>query len=92
VVKDVDVMGAWYHFTQPTYGVGCTSATAATCYGTEDAFSGVSGRREPGAVRADYLVDRRGFEPLTSAVQAAARLTGSSLPRRFVGVISQAQK
>ena len=41
MVKDVDVMGAWYHFTQPSYGVGCTSATAATCYGTEDAFSGV---------------------------------------------------
>jgi hypothetical protein len=55
VVKDVDVMGAWYHFTQPTYGVGCTSATAATCCGTEDAFSGVSGRREPGAVRAEGL-------------------------------------
>jgi hypothetical protein len=33
--------------------------------------------------RADYLVDRRGFEPLTSAVQAPARLTGSSLP--FLG-------
>ena len=41
VVKDVDVMGAWYHITQPTFGVGCTSATAATCHGTEDAFSGV---------------------------------------------------
>jgi hypothetical protein len=26
---------------------------------------------------ADFLVERRGFEPLTSAVQAAARLTGS---------------
>ena len=26
------------------------------------------------------LVERRGFEPLTSAVQAPARLTGSSLP------------
>jgi hypothetical protein len=33
-----------------------------------------------------------GFEPLTSAVQAPARLTGSCLPRRFVGLISQAQK
>jgi hypothetical protein len=44
------------------------------------------------SICADYLVDRRGFEPLTSAVEAAARLTGSSLPRRFVGVISQAQK
>jgi hypothetical protein len=31
----------------------------------------------------DFLVERRGFEPLTSAVQAPARLTGSSLP--FVG-------
>jgi len=41
VVKDVDVMGAWYHITQPTYGVGCTSTAAATCHGTEDAFSGV---------------------------------------------------
>jgi hypothetical protein len=32
------------------------------------------------SVRADFLVERRGFEPLTSAVQAPARLTGSSLP------------
>ena len=32
-----------------------------------------------------FLVERRGFEPLTSAVQAAARLTGSSLPFRLVG-------
>ena len=32
--------------------------------------------------RADFLVERRGFEPLTSAVQAPARLTGSSLPSR----------
>jgi hypothetical protein len=32
------------------------------------------------ARRADYLVERRGFEPLTSAEQAPARLTGSSLP------------
>ena len=32
------------------------------------------------AICADYLVERRGFEPLTSAVQAPARLTGSSLP------------
>jgi hypothetical protein len=28
---------------------------------------------------ADYLVERRGFEPPTSAVQPSARLTGSSL-------------
>jgi hypothetical protein len=31
----------------------------------------------------DFVVELRGFEPLTSAVQAPARLTGSSLP--FVG-------
>jgi hypothetical protein len=30
--------------------------------------------------RADYLVEQRGFEPLTSAVQAPARFTASSLP------------
>jgi hypothetical protein len=41
VVKDVDLVGAYYHYTQPTYGVGCTSATAATCSGTEDVFSGL---------------------------------------------------
>ena len=35
------------------------------------------------SVCADFLVERRGFEPLTSAVQAPARLTGSSLP--FLG-------
>jgi hypothetical protein len=35
------------------------------------------------SICADYLVDRRGFEPLTSAVRAPARLTGSSLP--FLG-------
>ena len=34
---------------------------------------------EPRAVRADYLVERRGFEPLTSAVLAPARVIGSSL-------------
>ena len=31
------------------------------------------------SICADYLVDRRGFEPLTSAVQAPAGLTGGSL-------------
>jgi hypothetical protein len=41
VVKDVDLIGAYYHHTQPSYGVGCTSATAATCFGTEDVVSGV---------------------------------------------------
>ena len=30
-----------------------------------------------------FLEERRGFEPLTSAVQAPARLTGSNLP--FLG-------
>ena len=35
------------------------------------------------SVCADFLVERRGFESLTSAVQAPARLTGSSLP--FLG-------
>ncbi|HZZ23249.1 MAG TPA: hypothetical protein VFE60_12050 [Roseiarcus sp.] len=34
-------------------------------------------------VGADFLVELRGFEPLTSAAQAPARLTGSSLP--FLG-------
>jgi hypothetical protein len=29
---------------------------------------------------ADFLVERRGFEPRTSGVQTPARLTGSSLP------------
>ena len=28
----------------------------------------------------DFLVERRGFEPLTSVVQAPVRLMGSSLP------------
>ena len=32
------------------------------------------------SICADFLVERRGFEPLTSAVQASARLTGSRLP------------
>jgi hypothetical protein len=36
--------------------------------------------RETTAARADFLVELRGFEPLTSAVQAPAGLTGSSLP------------
>jgi hypothetical protein len=31
------------------------------------------------SICADYLVELRGFEPLTSAVQAPARVTGSSL-------------
>ena len=31
------------------------------------------------SICADYLVERRGFEPLTSAVLAPARVTGSSL-------------
>jgi hypothetical protein len=39
-----------------------------------------TGRREPRAVRADFLVELRGFEPLLSAVQAPARLTGPPLP------------
>jgi hypothetical protein len=38
---------------------------------------------ETTVVSTDFLVERRGFEPLTSAVQAPARLTGSSLP--FLG-------
>jgi hypothetical protein len=37
------------------------------------------GTRETAAARADFLVERRGFEPLTSAVQGPARLTSSSL-------------
>jgi hypothetical protein len=41
VVKDVDLVGAYYHYTQPAYGVGCTSGTAATCFGTEDVASGL---------------------------------------------------
>ena len=32
------------------------------------------------SVRDDFPVELRGFEPQTSAVQAPARLTGSSLP------------
>jgi hypothetical protein len=39
--------------------------------------------RETGSVCPDWMVELRGFEPLTSAVPASARLTGSSLP--FVG-------
>jgi hypothetical protein len=39
--------------------------------------------REITSIWADFLVELRGFEPLTSAVQAPARLTGSSLP--FLG-------
>jgi hypothetical protein len=35
---------------------------------------------ETAPARAGFLVERRGFEPLTSVVQAPARLTGSSLP------------
>ena len=42
-----------------------------------------SAHREITPVWADFLVERRGFEPLTSAVQAPARLTGSSFP--FLG-------
>jgi predicted porin len=41
VVEDVDLIGAWYHYTQPAYGVGCTSGTAATCTGTQEVVSGV---------------------------------------------------
>jgi predicted porin len=41
VIKDVDLIGAYYHYTQPAYGVGCTVPTAATCFGTEDVVSGV---------------------------------------------------
>jgi predicted porin len=41
VVKDVDLVVAYYHYTQPTYGVGCTSSTAVTCFGTEDVLSGL---------------------------------------------------
>jgi hypothetical protein len=33
------------------------------------------------SICADFLVDLRGFKPLTSAVQASARLTVPSLPR-----------
>jgi hypothetical protein len=42
------------------------------------------GTQETTSVRADYLVELRGFEPLTSAVQEPARLTGISL-RVLVG-------
>ena len=35
------------------------------------------------SICADFLVELRGFEPLTSAVQAPVRLTGSSRP--FLG-------
>jgi hypothetical protein len=33
------------------------------------------------SICADYLVERRGFEPLTFAGQATARLTAPPLPR-----------
>jgi len=39
-------------------------------------FGGPGGSR----IQGEWLVEVRGFEPLTSAVQAPARLTGSSLP------------
>jgi hypothetical protein len=41
---------------------------------------GIVGTGNLGPLVADFLVERRGFEPLTSVVQAPARLTGSSLP------------
>ena len=41
------------------------------------------GAGNPARFARDFLVELRGFEPLTSAVQASARLTGSSLP--FLG-------
>ena len=49
-------------------------AAGMSCYSVAEEITSVC---------ADFLVERRGFEPLTSAVQAPARLTGSSLP--FVG-------
>jgi hypothetical protein len=39
--------------------------------------------RESTPIPTNFLVELRGFEPLTSAVPSAARLTSSSLP--FVG-------
>jgi predicted porin len=42
VTSDLDVIGAYYHYDQPTYGapVNCAAAvTPATCHGTFDAFS-----------------------------------------------------
>jgi hypothetical protein len=46
-------------------------------------MSSYSANQEITLICADFLVERRGFEPLTSAVQAPARLTGSSHP--FLG-------
>jgi hypothetical protein len=42
-----------------------------SCYSADKEITSICG---------DFLVERRGFETLTSAVQAPARLTGSSLP------------
>ena len=41
---------------------------------------GIVGAEKPRAVRADYLVELRGFEPLAPAVRASACLTAPLLP------------
>ena len=43
------------------------------------------------SICADYLVELRGFEPLTSAVQAPARFTASPLPI-LRGLLSKARR
>ena len=42
VITNLDVMAAYYHYDQPTYGAAANcavAATPATCHGTFDAFS-----------------------------------------------------
>jgi hypothetical protein len=46
---------------------------------------------ETTAARADFLVELRGFEPLTSAAQAPARRTAASLPV-LQGLIAKARR
>jgi hypothetical protein len=43
------------------------------------------------SVRADFVVERRGFEPLTSAVQAPACFTAPPLPI-LQGLLSKARR
>jgi hypothetical protein len=47
------------------------------------------GLREPRAVRADFLVERRGFEPLTSALGARGDCGAASV---LQGVLSKARR
>ena len=60
-------------------GVGRSGASLVVDFSALWSASFVA--REPGAVRGDFLVELRGFEPLTSVVHSPARFTAPPLPR-----------